>query len=181
MKFIITGKKIDVTDGIKDKLYKKLGRLEKFFKDEPKVNVTVSAVKDRHTIEVTIFSKGVIYRAEETDTDLYACIDRITDVIERQMRRHKTHLEKKLKKEAFDVPYVSENKPAVAEEKEYKVVKVKKFAFKPMDAEEAILQMNMLGHEFFVFNNAETGEINVVYKRKDGNYGLIEQSEDDED
>ena len=173
MKFIITGKKIEVTEGIKDKIYKKLGKLEKFFKDEPQAKVTVSAVKDRHTIEVTIFSKGVMYRAEETDVDLYACIDKIVDVIERQMRRHKTHLEKKLKKEAFDVPYVSDAAPAPAEEKEYKVVKVKKFAFKPMDVEEAILQMNMLNHEFFVFNNAENGEINIVYKRKDGGYGLI--------
>lgn len=180
MKFIITGKKIEVTEGIKDKIYKKLGKLEKFFKDEPQVKVTVSAVKDRHTIEVTIFSKGVMYRAEETDADLYACIDTVVDVIERQMRRHKTHLEKKLKKEAFEAPYVS-SAPAPAEEEEYKVVKVKKFAFKPMDVEEAILQMNMLGHEFFVFNNAENGEINIVYKRKDGNYGLIEQGEDDED
>lgn len=178
MKFIITGKKIEVTEGIKDKIFKKLGKLEKFFKDEPQVKVTVSAVKDRHTIEVTIFSKGVMYRAEETDVDLYACIDTIVDVIERQMRRHKTHLEKKLKKEAFDVPYAA---PAPIEEGEYKVVKVKKFAFKPMDIEEAILQMNMLGHEFFVFNNAESGDINIVYKRKDGNYGLIEQGIDDED
>ena len=94
------------------------------------------------------------------------------------MRRHKTHLEKKLKKEAFDVPYQPE---AIKEEEEYKVVKVKKFAFKPMDVEEAILQMNMLNHEFFVFNNAESGEINIVYKRKDGNYGLIEQGADDEE
>lgn len=178
MKFIITGKKIEVTEGIKDKIYKKLGKLEKFFKDEPQVKVTVSAVKDRHTIEVTIFSKGVMFRAEETDVDLYACIDTIVDVIERQMRRHKTHLEKKLKKEAFDVPYEA---PVPVEEKEYNVVKVKKFAFKPMDVEEAILQMNMLGHEFFVFNNAESGDINIVYKRKDGNYGLIEQGADDED
>ncbi len=179
MKFIITGKKIEVTDGIKDKIYKKLGRLEKFFKDEPQVKVTVSAVKDRHTIEVTIFSKGVIYRAEETDVDLYVCIDRIVDVIERQMRKHKTHLEKKLKKEAFDAPYENASLP-FAEEKDYNVVKVKKFAFKPMDVEEAILQMNMLGHEFFVFNNADGGDICVVYKRKDGNYGLIEQGEEDE-
>lgn len=178
MKFIITGKKIEVTEGIKDKIYKKLGKLEKFFKDEPQVKVTVSAVKDRHTIEVTIFSKGVMFRAEETDVDLYACIDTIVDVIERQMRRHKTHLEKKLKKEAFEVPYVA---PVPVEEKEYNVVKVKKFAFKPMDVEEAILQMNMLGHEFFVFNNAESGDINIVYKRKDGNYGLIEQGADDEE
>ena len=118
MKFIITGKKIELTEGIKDKIYKKIGKLEKFFKDEPQVKVTVSAVKDRHTIEVTIFSKGVMFRAEETDVDLYACIDMIVDVIERQMRKHKTHLEKKLKKEAFDAPFVPE---AIAEEKEFGV------------------------------------------------------------
>lgn len=178
MKFIITGKKIELTDGIKEKVYKKIGKLEKFFKEEPEAKVTVSAVKDRHTIEVTLFSKGVIYRAEDTDVDLYAAIDKIVDVIERQMRRHKTHLEKKLKKEAFDIPYADAS-AAPIEEKEYNVVKVKKFAFKPMSVEEAILQMNMLGHEFFVFNNAENAEICVVYKRKDGNYGLIEQDTDD--
>lgn len=180
MKFIITGKKIELTDGIKDKIYKKLGRLEKFFKEEPEAKVTVSAVKDRHTIEVTLFSKGVMYRAEETDVDLYFAIDKVVDVIERQMRRHKTHLEKKLKKEAFDIPYESEQ-TAPVEEKEYNIVKVKKFAFKPMSVEEAILQMNMLGHEFFVFNHAENSDICVVYKRKDGNYGLIEQGEENDE
>lgn len=177
MNFIITGRKIDVTDGIRDRVHKRLGKLEKYFKDEPEVRVTLSVSKDRHTIEVTIFSKGVIYRAEETDTDMYVAIDKVVDVIERQMRRHKTHLEKKLKKEAFDVPYVGLEQAGadIDEETEFKVVKVKKFAFKPMSVEEAILQMNLLGHEFFVFDNDETDAISIVYKRKDGNYALIER------
>ena len=172
MKFIITGRKIDVTEGMKSRIYAKLGKLDKFFADEPEAKVTVSAVKDRHTVEVTIYDNGVIYRAEETDSDLYTAIDRIEDVIERQMRRHKTHLEKKLKKGAFDIPYEG---VGIEEEKEFNVVKVKKFAFKPMSCEEAILQMELLGHTFFVFNDSETEQICIVYKRKDGNYGLIEQ------
>lgn len=173
MKFIITGRKIEVTDGMKARIFSKLGKLDKFFSDEPEAKVTVSAVKDRHTVEVTIFDKGVMYRAEETDSDLYTAIDRIEDVIERQMRRHKTHLEKKLKKGAFDIPYEG-TEPI--EEKEINVIKRKKFAFKPMGVEEAVLQMELLGHTFFVFNNADDdGRIAIVYKRKDGNYGLIEQ------
>ncbi len=179
MNFIITGRKVDVTDGLRDRIHKRLGKLEKYFKDDPDVRVTLSVSKDRHTIEVTIFSTGVIYRAEETNTDMYAAIDTVVDVIERQMRRHKTHLEKKLRKEAFDIPYAAPDvsEPDIAEEKEFKVVKVKKFAFKPMSVEEAILQMNLLGHEFFVFDNSENDAISIVYKRKDGNYALIERDE----
>ncbi len=179
MNFIITGRKVDVTPGLRERIHKRLGKLEKYFKDDPEIRVTLSVSKDRHTIEVTIFSKGVIYRAEETDADMYAAIDQVVDVIERQMRRHKTHLEKKLKKEAFEVPYISpsSDETEVDEETEFKVVKVKKFAFKPMSVEEAILQMNLLGHEFFVFDNSENDAISIVYKRKDGNYALIERDE----
>lgn len=179
MNFIITGRKVDVTPGLRERIHKRLGKLEKYFKDDPEIRVTLSVSKDRHTIEVTIFSKGIIYRAEETDADMYAAIDQVVDVIERQMRRHKTHLEKKLKKEAFDVPYISpsSDEAEVDEETEFKVVKVKKFAFKPMSVEEAILQMNLLGHEFFVFDNSENDAISIVYKRKDGNYALIERDE----
>lgn len=176
MKFKITGRKIEVTEGMKERIYKKLGKLEKFFKDDPVVQVTVSVNKERQTVEVTIFSTGVIYRAEETDFDLYTAIDKVVDVIERQMRKHKTHLEKKLRQDSLDAPFESIF-PEVEEpeEEEFKVVKVKKFAFKPMSTEEAILQMNLLGHQFFVFNNAESEAMSIVYKRKDGNYGLIEQ------
>lgn len=175
MKFIFTGRKVEVTDGMKDRVYKRLGKLEKYFKDDPEVRVTFGISKERQSIEVTIFSTGVIYRAEETDYDLYAAIDRVIDVIERQMRKHKTHLEKKLKKEAFDAPYVGLDESAgePEENKEFKVVKVKRFSFKPMTVEEAILQMELLGHTFFVFDNAEEDALSIVYKRKDGNYALI--------
>jgi putative sigma-54 modulation protein len=179
MNFIITGRKVEVTDGLRERIHKRLGKLDKYFKDDPEVRVTLSVAKDRHTIEVTIYSRGVIYRAEDTDTDMYAAIDKVVDVIERQMRRHKTHLEKKLKKEAFDIPYMDldEKEESVAEESEFNVVKVKKFTFKPMSVEEAILQMNLLGHQFFVFDNAETEAVSIVYKRKDGNYALIERAD----
>lgn len=176
MKFKITGRKIEVTEGMKERIYKKLGKLEKFFKDDPVVQVTVSVNKERQTVEVTIFSTGVIYRAEETDFDLYTAIDKVVDVIERQMRKHKTHLEKKLRQDSLDAPFESIFPEAEEpEEEEFKIVKVKKFTFKPMSTEEAILQMNLLGHQFFVFNNAESEAMSIVYKRKDGNYGLIEQ------
>lgn len=176
MKFKITGRKIEVTEGMKERIYKKLGKLEKFFKDDPLVQVTVSVNKERQTVEVTIFSTGVIYRAEETDYDMYAAIDKVVDVIERQMRKHKTHLEKKLRQDSLDTPFESIfPETEEPEEEEFHIVKVKRFTFKPMSTEEAILQMNLLGHQFFVFNNAETEAMSIVYKRKDGNYGLIEQ------
>ncbi len=173
MKFIITGRKIDVTEGMKERIYKRLGKLEKYFKEEPEVKVTIRTVKDDQIIEATIYDNGVMYRAEERDADLYTAIDKIVDIIERQLRKHKTHLEKKLKKGAFDLPY--EGVTPIDEENDLKVVKVKRFAFKPMHAEEAILQMELLGHNFFVFDNAEDNAISIVYKRKDGKYALIEQ------
>lgn len=177
MNYNIIGRRVEVTDGLRERIYKRLNKLEKYFKDDPEVRVTLSASKGRHTIEVTIFSKGIIYRAEDTDTDMYAAIDKVVDVIERQMRRHKTHLEKKLKKEAFELPYaLPDEQDSVTEEKTFNVVKVKKFNVKPMSVEEAILQMNLLGHQFFVFDNSETNAASIVYKRKDGNYALIERA-----
>lgn len=173
MKFIITGRKIDVTEGMKERIYKRLGKLEKYFKSEPEAKITIRTVKDDQIIEATIYENGVIYRAEERDADLYVAIDKIVDIIERQLRKHKTHLEKKLKKGAFDIPY--EGPVAIEEEDKLEVVKVKRFAFKPMSVEEAILQMELLGHNFFVFNNAEDDVTSIVYKRKDGKYALIEQ------
>jgi len=177
MKFTLTGRKIVVTPAIAERIEKKIGKLERLFKDEPVVNVTLSVEKERQTIEVTIFSIGIIYRAQDTDQDLYVAIDRVVDVIERQMRKHKTHLSKKLRQGAFDMPFESEffSNQEPEDVTEFKVVKTKKFTFNPMSVEEAILQMNMLGHQFFVFSNAETAVMSVVYKRKDGNYALIEQ------
>jgi len=173
MKFIITGRNIDVTQGLKERITKKLGKLDKFFNQDTETHVTLSVQKNRHIVEVTIPFNGVVIRAEEASSDMYTSIDKVVDIVERQIRRYKTRLEKRLREGAFK----AENftiPDAIEEEKEFNLVKIKKFAIKPMPVEEAILQMNLLGHEFFVFINSETSKTNVVYKRKDGAYGLIE-------
>jgi len=175
MKFIISGKKIEITDGLRDRVYKKLGKLDKFFDEDTEVYVTMGVEKDRHMVEVTIPFNGMLLRAEEVSHDMYNSIDRIVDTLERQIRKNKTRLEKKLRENAFVETVDSDvSNMQVEEEKNFNIVKTKRFAIKPMNVEEAILQMNLLGHQFFVFSNAETDEVNVVYKRKDGNYGLIE-------
>ena len=174
MKFLITGRKIDVTDGLRDRVYKRLGKLERFFNEGTEVHVTLEVQKERQIVEVTIPYNGMIFRAEESNTDMYVSIDKVIDTLERQIRKNKTRLEKKLKENAFAVETVNNGIPHHDEEGDFDIVKTKKFAIKPMDLEEAILQMNLLGHQFFVFSDAETRDVNVVYKRKDGNYGLIE-------
>ena len=171
MKFKFTGRKINVTEGLRDYTTSKLSKLDKFFGAEASADVTLSVQKDNHIIEVTICYKGIIYRAEVYDTDMYAAIDRVEDVLERQIRKQKTRLEKQLKTGAFnDNPEFGD----IEEETEFKIVKTKTYENKPMSVEEAILQMNLLGHSFYIFNNAENMDKNVVYKRKDGNYALIE-------
>lgn len=171
MKLNFTGRKIEVTNGLKDYTMSKLSKLDKFFGDEAICDVTFSVQKDNHIIEVTIHHKGILYRAEVSEPDMYASIDRVEDVLERQIRKQKTRLEKQLKSGAFDYqPEFGD----VEIEQEFKVVKTKTYSAKPMSVEEAILQMNLLGHTFYIFNNAETMDKNVVYKRKDGNYALIE-------
>ena len=170
MKVRISGRKMEVQDKLIKIAEKKIDKLSKFFGDDAEAVMTFSEQKDSKTVEMTIFSAGMIYRAEETCLDEYAAIDKVVDVIERQIRKNKTRLKKRLRDTAFSVP---DEKPE-EEEKEFKIVKTKKHALKPMSAEEAILQMNLLGHQFFVFLNAETDEDNIVYKRRDGNYGLIE-------
>lgn len=170
MKVRISGRKMEVQDKLIKIAEKKIDKLSKFFGDDAEAVMTFSEQKDSKTVEMTIFSAGMIYRAEETCLDEYAAIDKVVDVIERQIRKNKTRLEKRLRDTAFSVP---DEKPE-EEEKEFKIVKTKKHALKPMSVEEAILQMNLLGHQFFVFLNAETDEDNIVYKRRDGNYGLIE-------
>ncbi len=173
MKITITGRKIDITEGLNNYVTKKLSKLDKFFDDESTAKVTLSVQKDDHIIEITVYHEGMIFRAEVRDSDMYACIDRVIDVLERQIRKQKTRLEKKLREGAFDGPVDIAD---FDEEPEFKIVKTKKYENKPMSVDEAILQMNLLGHEFYIFNNAQTLDKEVVYKRKDGNYGLIELS-----
>lgn len=179
MKFNIIGRRYDVTDKIKDYVEKKLGKLDKFFREESEARVVIGTIKDNDYIEATIYAGGMMYRAEASDKEILAAIDKIVDVIERQIRKNKTRLEKKIKRDAtLDNMLISGAPYTEGEEtKEFEIVKTKRFVVKPMNAEEAILQMNLLGHTFFVFKNQDTDEMNVVYKRKDGKFAIIESIE----
>lgn len=179
MKFKIIGRRYDLTDKIKDYVEKKLGKLDKFFKDESEARVVIGTIKDNDYIEATIYAGGMMYRAEASDKEILAAIDKIVDVIERQIRKNKTRLEKKIKRDAtIDNMLLSGGAYTEGEEtKEFEVVKTKRFTVKPMSSEEAILQMNLLGHNFFVFKNQETDEMNIAYKRRDGKYAIIESIE----
>lgn len=173
MRTIVSGKNFDITDAIRDRVYKRLSKFERYFGPDTEAHATLSVEKNRHIIEVTIPFNGVILRGEEATGDMYTSIDNVVEKLERQMRRQKTKLERRIK----DGTIKFENWATPADEyedEEVKIVRTKKFAMKPMPTEEAVLQMELLGHNFFVFSNAETEEVNVVYKRKDGNYGLIE-------
>lgn len=170
MNYKITGKNIEITDGLKDAIYSKLGKLEKFFNDDAEVHVTLSVQKNRQKIEVTIPLKGTVIRAEESSTDMYVSIDLVEEIIERQIKKYKDKLIKN-KRNSFKPTFVEEESEA---DSEVKIIKMKKFNVKPMDPEEACVQMELLGHEFFVFINSNTDNLSVVYKRKDGTFGLIE-------
>lgn len=172
MRYTITGRNIDVTPGLREAVIEKIGRLERYFNQDTEAIITLSVTKDRQKIEVTIPVKGHIIRAEEQSTDMYVSIDLVEEIIERQLKKYKTKLiDKKQSHIDFSEFYVQEETEA---DDEIKIEKVKKFAMKPMDPEEACVQMELLGHSFYVFLNAETEEVNVVYKRKGQTYGLIE-------
>lgn len=177
MRFIISGKNLDVTDGLRTAVQEKIGKLERYFTPETEIHATLSVEKERQTIEVTIPMKGTIIRAEQTTDDMYASIDAVKDAIERQLEKYKGKLTShKHASKNFNVDFIEEiQRDEVDESDEIKIVRVKRFAMKPMFAEEACIQMELLGHNFFVFRNADTGEVNVVYKRKKKNtYGIIE-------
>lgn len=174
MKINVRGKNMEVSPALQEYLEKRMGKLEKYFDSQIEVQVTMSIVKDDHIVEATISIDGLLLRGEETSQDIYASIDMVVDKLERQMHKYKTKINRKLRQSGIkDLnEQIVETKPE--EEAEPVVVRTKRFAMKPMPVEEAILQMNLLGHSFFVFANADTDEINVLYVRKDGNYGLIE-------
>ncbi|AYV67867.1 sigma 54 modulation protein/30S ribosomal protein S30EA [Niallia circulans] len=180
MNFNIRGENIEVTPAIREYVEKKISKLERYFSESPdaQVNVNLKTYNDKTSkVEVTIPMSQLLLRAEEDHMDMYAAIDLISDKLERQIRKHKTkvnrkHREKGNLNELFgsyeSTPNVEE------EEQELEIVRQKRFNLKPMDSEEAILQMDLLGHNFFVYTDAETNNTNIVYKRKDGKYGLIE-------
>lgn len=173
MKITVTGKNIEMTTALKSTVEKKISRLEKYFNPDVEAHVTLSVQKTRQIIEVTIPFNGVLLRGEESNEDMYTSIDLVVDKIERQIRKQKTRIERKTHGDSLRYQAIPD---MTDEEKteESRIVKTKKFAIKPMSPEEAVLQMELLGHSFFVFESADEGEVNVVYKRKDGNYGLIE-------
>ncbi len=172
MRYIISGKNIDVTESLKTAVYEKIGKLERYFTPDTEIHVTLSVEKERKKIEVTIPVKGSIIRAEEVSNDMYASIDLVEEIIERQLRKYKNKLvNHKQASSNFNKSFIDDD---YLEEDGIKVVKTKRFAIKPMDAEEACVQMELLGHNFYVFRNASTDEVNVVYKRKGNTYGLIE-------
>ncbi len=174
MKFIISGKNIDVTPSLKETVMNKLGKLERYFTPDTEIIVTLSVEKERQKIEVTIPVKGNIIRSEQVSSDMYVSIDLVEEVIERQLRKYKNKLVARhqdggnFKQDFWETEDVADN------EDEIKIVRTKKFGIKPMFAEDACVQMELLGHDFFVFCNADTDEVNVVYKRKNGTFGLIE-------
>ncbi|GAX89682.1 ribosome hibernation-promoting factor, HPF/YfiA family [Effusibacillus lacus] len=179
MKIQLRGDHLNITEALRDYVDKKIGRLVKYFDTPPvqSVQVTLSVVRDSHNVEVTMPINGILIRAEERSSDMYASIDLVAEKLERQIRKHKTKLNRRFREEGIRTLFVENGAPApvaVEEAEEGRIVRVKKFAFKPMTPEEAVMQMDLLGHDFYVFANAETEEVNVVYKRHDGNYGLIE-------
>lgn len=172
MQYIISGRNIDVTEGLKSAIYDKIGKLERYFTPETEVHVTLSVEKERQKIEITIPMKGNIVRAEQVSSDMYVSIDLVEEIIERQLRKYKNKLvDQQQTAESLSKAFIEED---AGEDDEIKIIRSKRFAIKPMDPEEACLQMDLLGHNFYVFRNAATDEVNVVYKRKGNTFGLIE-------
>lgn len=173
MRYTIVGRNIEVTQGLRDAITDKIGKLDRYFTPDTEVNVTLSVQRERQNIEVTIPIKGTIIRAEESSNDMYVSIDLVEEIIERQILKYKKKLiDRKQSSPSFSDSFLQEETPIT--EEEIKIVKTKKFAVKPMDPEEACLQMELLGHSFYVFLNAESDQVCVVYRRKGGTYGLIE-------
>ncbi|MCG8401939.1 MAG: ribosome-associated translation inhibitor RaiA [Firmicutes bacterium] len=171
MNVLVRGRNVDVTNALKEYVVKRVGKLDKFLDGIADVTVVLVVEGDSHKVEVTIPVNGMILRGEEATGDMYASIDLVVEKLEKQIEKYKGKLARR--RAAADTKTAFGGQ-AYMEEEGPRLVKTKRFAIKPMPVEEAVLQMNLLGHSFFVFSNAETEQVNVVYKRKDGNYGLIE-------
>lgn len=178
MKITYTARKVNLRDNFKERAEKKLSKLKKLFSDEATVNVVVTLEKNRQTVEITIRDKGMVYRAESTMPEMNDALDKTVDILMRQIRKNKTKLEKRMKSGSLD-DFVQDT-PEIEEEpiEEYQVIRKKQIFVKPLTVDEAILEMNMINHDFFMFINSDTDEVNVVYQRDDGNYGLLEPTKD---
>ena len=175
MRITITGKNIELTDGLKEAVEERLSKLEKYFAPETEVHVTLSVEKERQKIEVTIPVKGSVIRAEQVSNDMYVSIEVVEETIERQLKKYRKKIVTKQQNvdKFFAQEYLSKEDDDEDDE-EIRIIRSKRFGIKPMCPEDACVQMELLGHDFFVFLNAETEEVNVVYKRKGNTYGLIE-------
>ncbi|HEX2985854.1 MAG TPA: ribosome-associated translation inhibitor RaiA [Caproiciproducens sp.] len=175
MKITITGRKVNLRENFKELAKKKLSRFDRIFDEDADASVVVTVERNRQTVEITVKSGGMIYRAESTDIEMNDALDQVISALGRQIRKNKSKLDKAIHSTALD-QYVEQYLHSTEEDNpdEYKIVRTKHFFVKPLSVDEAILQMNMLGHQFFMFRNESNGEINVVYRRKDGNYGLLE-------
>ena len=177
--FTVRGKNIEITPSLREYVEKRVGKVTKYFENVGDITVLLTVSKGRHIVEVTVpVQGGILLRGEEATMDMYTSIDLVVEKLERQIHKQKTKLARRFrnngfKAEALQTPVVPEKEE---EDDDYKVVKTKRFIVKPMDVQEAIMQMNLLNHNFFVYRDAETEEVNVVYRRTDGNYGLIESS-----
>ena len=177
MTITYTARKVTLRDNFKERVEKKLAKFQKIFSDKAEAHVVVTVEKNRQTVEITIRDNKMIYRAESTMSEMNDALDRVVDILMRQIRKNKTRLEKRVKAGGIDA--LTADMPAQEDpEEEYQVVRKKQVMLKPINVEEAILEMNMINHDFFMFINAETDEMNVVYRRANGNYGVLEPTKD---
>ncbi len=175
MKITYVARKVTLRDNFKERVERKLSKFEKIFSDDAQATVVVTLEKNRQTVEVTIKDGSMVYRAESTMAEMNDALDKVADMLSRQLRKHKTRLSKRLRTGTLDELFMDVSEPAVAEE-DINIVRKKEIPVKPVSVEEAILQMEMTGHKFYMFVNADTDCINVVYVRDDGAYGLLEPS-----
>lgn len=178
MKITYTARKVNLRDNFKERAEKKLLKFEKLFSEDAAVNVVVTLEKKRQTVEITIRDNGMVYRAESTMQEMNDALDKVVDILMRQIRKNKTRLEKRIKTGIIEDFVMQNPETDEVEDDDYKVVRKKQVIIKPISVDEAILEMNMVNHNFFMFINAETDDVNVVYKRADGNYGLLEPTAD---
>lgn len=173
MAIIVRGKNINITPALKDYVEKRIGKVTKYFGALGEITVLLTVEKGHHIVEVTVPVNGMLLRGEESTNDMYASIDLVIEKLEKQIEKYKTKISRKLRSGVFKGELVVNTGVAEADG-DFKIVKTKRFAVKPMDVQEAVMQMNLINHDFYVFTNADTEDVNVVYRRKDGNYGLIE-------
>ena len=177
MKITYTARKVNLRDNFKERVEKKLKKFEKIFSDDATVNVVVTLNKNNQTVELTIKDNSMVYRAEKTQLEMNDALDKCIDVLGRQLRKNKSKLEKKLRAGSIDDLFEAD--VVKDDEEEFKLLRTKQIPIKPVSVDEAILQMNMVGHKFYMFTNAQSGQINVVYLRDDGAYGLLEPAFDE--